>query len=68
MMTPSTQMAREMIRRDGTAAAASIAREWAEIAKGLDDLLSAETWRDIADEIERKRGKRPAARCRGREG
>jgi hypothetical protein len=46
------QTAREMISRDG-AAAASIAREWAEIAKGLNDPLSAEAWLDIADEIER---------------
>jgi hypothetical protein len=48
------QTAREMISRDGTAAAAPIARGWAEIAKGLDDPLAAETWRDIADEIERQ--------------
>jgi hypothetical protein len=48
------QTAREMISRDGAAAAVSIARDWVEIAKGLDDPLSAETWRDIADEIERQ--------------
>jgi hypothetical protein len=46
------QTAREMISRDGTAVAASIAREWAEIAKGLEDPLAAETWRDIIDEID----------------
>jgi hypothetical protein len=46
-----------VIGRDG-AAAASIAREWVEIAKGLDDPLSAEAWLDIADEIERQ-----ARRC-----
>ena len=47
------QTAREMISRAGTAAA-SVARDWVEIAKGLGDPLSAETWRDIADEIERQ--------------
>jgi hypothetical protein len=34
-------------------AAPRMAREQAEIADGLSDMLSAETWRDIADAIER---------------
>jgi hypothetical protein len=34
-------------------AAPRMAREQAKIADGLSDMLSAETWRDIADAIER---------------
>jgi hypothetical protein len=42
------RVALEMIERFG-AAAVGFAREQAEIAEGLLDISSAETWRDIAD-------------------
>jgi len=44
-----------MIAQRGAQAAAR-AREAAEIADGIGDPLSAEIWRDIADEIERLQG------------
>jgi hypothetical protein len=46
------RVALEMTQQLGDAAP-RMAREQAEIADGLSDMLSAETWRDIADAIER---------------
>ena len=45
-------VALEMVERFG-AGAVGFVREQAEIAEGLPDKFSAETWRDIADAIER---------------
>jgi hypothetical protein len=61
------QTAREMISRDGTAAA-SIAREWRKSRRSWATGWPPKTWRDIADEIERQSRQEAAARCKGREG
>jgi hypothetical protein len=46
------RVALEMIKRVGTAAAHTLC-ELAEIANALPDMLSAESWRDIAAPIKR---------------
>ena len=46
------QTARDLMRQYGPRAA-EVAREQADADDELGDMLSAETWRDIADEIER---------------
>jgi hypothetical protein len=49
------QTAREMLDRLGYNKARQECRDWARSADVAGDTLTAETWRDIADEIERLR-------------
>ena len=64
------QTAREMISRDGAAAAVSIARDdWVEIAKGLGDRCPPKRGATSPTKSSGKDGKRAAARgCEGRGG
>jgi hypothetical protein len=49
------QTARKMLDRLGANKARRVCGDWARSADTAGDTLTAETWRDIADEIERLR-------------